>query len=278
WGRRRRPGRLLAVVSPRFAESQPAPVADLAASVDVVPIAEAELDRIKRAAGMRIGHELHDIASRRLHPASHAGQQWTLLDRCTPCLRATHGVIPQFDTCVVPVAAGLTLGCSFSGMYTELPYLPGAPPAPEAERARAVGLRFLFSRVLAHPQLTVLHSVDSRAIASHPRHPKLRLLTMPIGLAAASPGGAEALGRTLGIDRGRTVCLLFGMLSAHKGVYALLAALRRLPAELGRRIAVVIAGSAAPADEARIRAEIDHLGGGHPVQIVSRFGFVPDAE
>src|SRR5262249_8182078 len=59
WGRRRRPGRLLAVVSPRFAESQPAPVADLAASVDVVPIAEAELDRIKRAAGMRIAPDEH---------------------------------------------------------------------------------------------------------------------------------------------------------------------------------------------------------------------------
>lgn len=243
------------------------------------PAEQAEkLRREKSATGVAI--PFHDLLKAGAEADYAALYDWELLSRYAAALGATHSFIVHLDQYLPLLAAGLPAPSPLSGVYfgptfhyAELGLAPATPSGPRE--------KFVLARALRHPDLQTLFTLDRFAAERAARFPggeRVAFLPDPVRLARPLPGQTAALRVALGIQPGRRVGLLFGQLEARKGVEALLAAVEHLTNDECRRLCLLLVGGVFPRYQAVIERESAQVTAARPVQIVTRFGYAPDAE
>ena len=145
------------------------------------------------------------------------------------------------------------------------------------ERVRRYRKRLLLVASLRNPHLDLVFSLDPTAAPIIDRlNPRVRAIASP---DPVDPGESTEpswrIRGSLGIEQGRQMLLLFGMLNARKGVLALLTALQHLSDDACRRVAVVLAGRVDATDSVAIEA-LAIRASERPLQLVIRDEFVPE--
>jgi glycosyltransferase involved in cell wall biosynthesis len=209
---------------------------------------------------------------------------WELLARYARTTRADRLFVLYLDQYLPLLAAGLEPPAPIAGIhfasrfqYAEQRLDRGAPVNP----ARALRERFVLTRALRQSTLDTLFVLDPYAVAAIqrlPRGDKARFLPDPVELPIATSSQTAAMKQALGIEPGRRVLLLFGSLSERKGLAPLLEGLHRLDPTTAGQLCVVLAGVAHPSQREKLDASIAALTQVQPVQVVHRYGFVPEGD
>jgi glycosyltransferase involved in cell wall biosynthesis len=278
--------RISVVVSPEFMRKHLDVVNNIttAANVEWVAISEAELSWYRASFGSLV---------------KRAYVEWRLFCRYAKRLGANQALIMYLDRFQLPLALQLPVPCDLSGIYfrptfhyqTFLGYNPSLK-----DRFRAWRQSLLWRLACRHPRLKVLFSLDPLAVEPLQR---LGKISCPLGANVVHlPDPVEGypketdsrttneLRDELGIEVGRRVFLLFGMLDARKGIYQLLDALRLLPAQTAAQLSLLLVGPLVKADEANdalpsehpIKPKIDSISRSEPVQIILHNQFITDEQ
>lgn len=154
------------------------------------------------------------------------------------------------------------------------------PPFREADpwagRLRLAARRALLARVARGPVETVL-TLDAAAVPALERI-GARAAALPDPAEPVAPRAPrEAVRETFGVEDGRVLAVLFGSLEERKGLFALADAVRRLPAPVARRLAVVVVGRTYDAIRSRVTAALAEADAGE-AQVVFRETFLADAD
>lgn len=224
--------------------------------------------------------QFHDLLRRGRNPDFTAQYDWELFCRHTSRLHATHGFIVHIDHYLPLLAAGATAATPVSGIYFGPSFHYGDfDPESVPEVSKALREKFVLARALRHPSLHTLFLLDpfaAKRAQAFPSGEKAVYLADPVrSPARPSPEAAAALRAELGIEPDRKVFLLFGHLTRRKGVHQILEAVRQLPPDACRRFCLVLAGAIDPHYRAQLEAGITAARAAQPVQIVTRYGFVP---
>ncbi|QYO67290.1 glycosyltransferase [Leptolyngbya sp. 7M] len=211
--------------------------------------------------------------------------QYQLIAHYAKRLRATHGVLMHFDSCQMPFMLGLRLPCSFSAVCFRLTfhykYFSNYTPTWK-ERIQQFREQVFLDRLLAHPQFRVLFCLDPLAVPLLNRYRNRKAeavyLPDPVELITASEVAASQLRQRLGIESDRKVFLAFGVLAdGRKGTRQLLEAVSLLTSQVQHKLCILLAGEPFEAGQATLEEWLMPLRQ-LPVQIVTRFGYLPEAE
>jgi glycosyltransferase involved in cell wall biosynthesis len=288
WLARRLPGTLDFVVDDRFPEVH-ADVVALAEPyrerVRFIALSEAEVDSIRTNSSER--PTLMEFLRQGLRTMPHVEREWNLMCRYAEQCGASHLLVQYMNQTVLGLAAGLPAPCPVSGIYHDLILQEAGAPAAKAETH--LPQKFVWKRILRHPQLHTLFVLDMFSLPSLQAFNEASVVYLPAvadlpdlagGCAADENTAGEVKARLRaewGIEPGRTVFLLLGSLDDRKGVPQTLEALAVLPPELAQRSALVIAGKprrslAAVLDSALAAARRHTV-----AQIVTRFEYLPES-
>ena len=211
-------------------------LAPAAAALDDPPVAFLPLD------------ETHCARCLRPPLVRAALARWRLMRDCLDATGADEGHFLCIDTLSLPLALELTMGGRrLSGILfrPSAHYRTLEPSRPTGlERLRDARKRLLYPRMLRNPELATVLSLDPyfATFAQRAYHDggKVVALADPAArLREPSPGPSP-------FPCGRTAFLLFGELTARKGVLQFLEACAQLDSDTARRAAVLIAGRVAP--------------------------------
>lgn len=224
-------------------------------------------DRIRLVA---LSPEEQRFCTHRMLPVS-GFARWWVMRHYLRLTGADVGCFLSLDHLSLPLAFGLgAAGRKLSGiLFRPSVHYPslGAYRPTAAERIRDLRKAVLYRLMLLNSALTVVLSLDPffpdyaarRYLGGH----KVHALPDPVH---PSPVISSALTLPIPVPPDRIVFLLFGVLTARKGILHLMTALRQLSPEMAARAAVVIAGKVAPelgeqlaqqqADLARERPEL----------------------
>lgn len=194
---------------------------------------------------------------------------WTMRARLRQT-RADHGVFLCLDHLSLPFGMGLKVGkADVSGVLfrpsVHYPPDPHHAPTP-GERMRDLHKAVLYPLMLRNPAIRAVWSLDPyfpAFAAKRYRHGhKVRPApdpAYPFQKAAGTwQGGDDAVPARL-VPPGRTLFLIFGVLSERKGTLALVDALRRMEPRYAGSIAVMAAGTVDPAIESRLKQALSEL-------------------
>ena len=276
WCKHQLPGYLYIVVVPEFKRFH----RDL-----IQAIAKSEHPRIKLV-------ELTDIEVSALNSRQSAIsritrniQEWDLYCHYAKLLQASHSLLMYLDTSEIPLAIGRESPCPFSGIYfrPSFHYSNFAKYNPSwKDRLQKLREQLTWWRILSHPQLKNIFCLDPYAVedlAYNSQHSKVTYLPDPLEIEQFSPQNQQLKQKTeLKIESGRTVFLLFGALDSRKGIYQLLDAIPKLPANLCQKLCLLIVGGTNDADQSNIKQKLKTISINKPVQIIERYEFIPDAE
>jgi glycosyltransferase involved in cell wall biosynthesis len=183
------------------------------------------------------------------NPKSKYWNAWKLFCKYATVGKATHGLVMFLDMFQLSIWLGQKSPIPFSGIYFRPTFhyelYQGFRPSI---RETLVGWRkaFLLQRVLKKPQLTNLLSVDGTAVPYIREHfsTSARVAHFPDSFSRQSPSDQQAneLRDTLGIEPGRMVFCLIGVLDNRKGPMQLLNAIRHLPDDVAEKTCILLAG------------------------------------
>jgi len=275
WSEKRFKGSLFVVVSPKFIEVH-ADVVELALAQGASTI-EFVAITIEEEAVLNSRRSKFDRALRNL-------REWHLLQKYAESLAATECLLMYLDTCELPLVLGSGLACPFSGIYFRPTFhysdLAGYVPDLK-ERLQQWREKIFLNRLLHHPKLKSLFCLDPFVVKylDPPAAVGVVHLPDPVETNPLVDGDTQDMRSALAIDSDRLVFLLFGSFEAErKGVYQLFEALERLPPSLCQKVCIILVGNAGQEEQSRIQVRVDSLCQHHPVQIITRFGFIPDQD
>jgi glycosyltransferase involved in cell wall biosynthesis len=185
--------------------------------------------------------------------------RWWTMRRYLRALGAEAGHFLSIDHVSLPLALGLkAAGCRLGGIlfrpsvhYRAL----GSRRRRAREWVRDARKAILYQLMLFNNAVRVVLTLDpyfpQYAAQCYAHGGKVKAVPDPVHPAV---NGTAADARIAdGVPSDRTVFLLFGYLTERKGVLSLLQALRRLPADVASRAAVILAGKVEP----EIRSAVD---------------------
>ncbi len=185
--------------------------------------------------------------------------------------------------CIQRMAALLEtqLPCQFDGIFFNPTFhYGGCGLGDGSSTLKQVKEKFVLSRFLKHPRLRRLHCLDSYAVAAARKKmgsDKITYLADPVEqLGEQTAEAGRCLRKQLGVKTGRRAFLLFGALTRRKGIPQLLDSLEQLPPESHRRLCLLLVGQPDPAEAEHYRQRLQALQQRRPIQIISRFEFVPE--
>ena len=198
--------------------------------------------------------------------------------------RPTHVLLLYFDH--AQLALGLGLRFSFPVSLSGILFRPSfhygefeTDTPPLRERVTRLRKRLVLQGALQNPHLATVFTLDPSAvpaISSLSRGAKAVALPDPVDPTPSIPeASVEAVRAAYGVEEGRTLALLFGLLAERKGVFALIDALRLLPSSAAQRLTVLFAGAIRPEIHDRLRAAAEGIG---PPTLLLHDTFVPDDE
>ncbi|MEM7033992.1 MAG: glycosyltransferase [Chloroflexota bacterium] len=227
-------------------------------------------------------HWYHTSAS---NPVARARAEWVLLCRYARKLGATQVLMMYIDHLQLPLALQLPLPCELSGIYfrPSFHYKHFSVFRPSfKDRLRILRQSFLWRLAFHHPRLKILFSLDPFAVVSLQDVSKTNVVHLPDPVEdyqrQPDPFAIRQLRTELGIEDGRIVFLLFGILGERKGMYQLLNAIRYLSPSLIKRISLLFVGPLVQVEEQQINAKIASISAEEPIQIISRDRFVKDPD
>lgn len=192
--------------------------------------------------------------------------RWRAMRRLLRLTGADHGHFLTIDFLSLPLALGLPIGRPVSGILfrPSVHYREMAGDRPSGrERLRDLRKHVLYGRMLRHPELTAVCSLDPYFVGYAARRygdgGKVRWLPDPVPLRVV-PDSVEC-GLAARFPPGRIAFLLFGVLTARKGILTLLDALDRLAPESASRVAVMAAGRVDPPIAGEVRRMTEALAG-----------------
>ena len=275
WQKHNFPGCLQIVVRPEFFQIHTDPVrlaaCDQRSNVKFTAITQTEANRI-------------DQGQSRWERFVGNFRRWQLFRKYATELAATHALFLYFDRCQLPLALGARSPCPFSGIYFRPTFHYEAFPAFDPSWYHPMQLikeRMILNQVLKHPQLKTLFCLDPFAIQNlqqMSRSVKVTHLPDPVSLPNQADLNSEQLRKRLAIQPHRQIFLLFGALDERKGIDQVLRAIAQLPNELCDKLCLLLAGGTHPKEQDRIRTQINETCAKKPVQIVTEYQFIPEAE
>lgn len=275
WEQNRLPVELYVIVAPEFVQKYEHLVKTNAdntkASVQFLPISESESQSIRKK-----GNAFSQLSNRL--------EEWRLMCKYTAELEVDHCLILYLDTCEFPLSLGLKPPCPISGIYFRPTFhyqdFAGHHYAPESWLKR-LRERLFIHRMVHNPKLHMLFCLGPFAAeAIRELYPQAQAIALadPVEIPQIDSLNAQALLEKHGVSPGRKVFLLFGAITARKGIYQLLEALEKLPAEVCRQICILIVGEVNSAEKPRLCTQIESVCKAQPVQIITHFEFVSDVE
>jgi glycosyltransferase involved in cell wall biosynthesis len=211
-----------------------------------------------------------------------AFQELQILKKYTKVLKTSHCLLMYLDTILLRLALPSRLPSPFSAIYFRPILHYGNFPnyLPEGkENVWAWRDRVCLARLLKHPNLATLFCLDPLAV-DHINQvyttTKTAELPDPVQIYPPQQSQLEQLRQRLGIPANRTVFLLFGALSARKGLHQVLEAILLLSAPLSERITLLLVGPIAAEDQAELNHQITVLQHTSFVQIICHHDFIPD--
>lgn len=213
-----------------------------------------------------------------------AFQEWKLFCKYAVALEATHCLFMYFDTCQLPLALGLKSPCPFSGIYFKptFHYVDFSNHAPSwSSSVKRRRERSLLSRVLQHPQFQTLFCLDPFAVKYFEAlqgNTHSVFLPDPVQITDDSEIQLDTLRNELNISSDKLIFLVLGVLSKRKGIHQLLEAVSILPPEICKKLCLLLVGETSKKEKALIESRVDALRQSRPVQLVSRYEFIPEQE
>ncbi|MCW5791031.1 MAG: glycosyltransferase [Polyangiaceae bacterium] len=263
------------VVAPSFPERHPELMSNAARrGISVVPLTPEE------------GAALTRSGRGRLAPARRALTEWGLLCRYATRLGASQAVTLYFDPLLqLCLPLRFSAPVPISGIYfrptLHYPGFPDGPALGARERLRAARQTLALRAALGHPRLGVIFSLDPLAVpalqALGPQE-RVRPLPDPVEPLVSSAAEIEALRSRLQIAPERKIALMFGALTARKGLSETLRALGALRRAELSRLTLLVVGRVAPALYAEVERARRSLGARAPGSVVVQDEFVPEGE
>lgn len=273
WNDNKVPGKLEVVVSPRFLE----------AHGDVVDLS-THLERSDIRFTAITAQEEAELGSRKtfISRTKRSFQEWELLCKYASLVKATQCLIMYFDTAQIPLAIGISSPCPFSGIYFRPTFHYSKFSNYRLswkEQLQQRREKFILSRVLRHSQFHRLFCLDPFAVKYLQNYEgQVIYLPDPVSTKPEFSIQPEVLKGQLGIEPNRRVFLLFGALTGRKGIHKLLDAISMLPPNLSQCCCLLLVGEIKSTDQPIVEAKIASIRQSLPVQIITHYQFVPDAE
>ncbi|MDX1547794.1 MAG: glycosyltransferase [Rhodothermales bacterium] len=273
WGAQQRPGRLEVVVPPSFAGPHP----DVPEAAARFAGAGVSYSPLPEPVALPYDGPLGLVRTDRAHGR--------LLRETVRRLEPDHVVLMYADHVLLSLGLGLRLPgvATLSGIYFRPSFhyraFDGDDAGPK-ERLKRIEKRTRLRLALRNPHLTHLFCLDPYVVPYAERMAGgVAAVPLPDGITLHPPGRTPEATRTRwGVEPGRRVALLFGVVDERKGVYPVIEALGRLPETAQRQVALVLAGPVPEAERARQRAAIERLRATSAVQVVQDTRFIPDEE
>lgn len=197
--------------------------------------------------------------------------EWNLCRYYIREYQPTHTLLMYFDLFQLAIGLGRRTSCMVSGIYFRPDFHYGTPSGLKA-RLNALRKKLTLLGMLRRGAVTNLFCLDHSAVAALRQiSPGVNVLPLPDPVESYSIPAAEIseLRRTLQIELGRRVFLLFGSLDERKGIEPLLDALDQLPPARQADVCLLLVGSIKPDFRQRIDARIADVSA--DVQIVRVF-------
>ncbi|MEZ4702139.1 MAG: glycosyltransferase family 4 protein [Rhodothermales bacterium] len=200
-------------------------------------------------------------------------------------LKPDHCLCMHFDHVQLWLAFGARPihPASISGIYFRPTFhyekWPGHAPSWK-QKLNNARKRFTLKRALRHPLFNTLFSLDPFVVPDLQRWgTPASIVALPDGITPHTALEDHPPPHILQeIEPDRKVALLFGALSSRKGIFSTLEALRRLPAPLQSRLAVVFAGAVEPSERGAFLAAALGVRQETRLQVLIDDRFLPDAD
>lgn len=213
-------------------------------------------------------------------------QEWHFFQRYARTLKADHCLMLYFDSCLLPLAAGMSFPCPFSGIYFR-PTFHYSTFYPQSGAAQPLNARLQkwreqlsIKRALDHPKFKTLFSLDPLAVEGlRQLYPKADVIELPdpVSLRHSAQSEVAALRQSLEIECDRKVLLLFGAITERKGIFQLLEAISLLPSDVCQHLCILLIGESNPTMQPKLRSRIEILQQARPVQFVINFEYLDEA-
>lgn len=199
--------------------------------------------------------------------------------------QACHGLLMYSDFFQLPVSFGKVSPCPLTAIYFRPTFhyreLAEYRPTVNA-RVKAIRKAWLMKRFLRAASVHRVFSLDQLAVDYMNTHMAggASVEFLPDTFAPFEHGSEdiESMRLELGVEEGRTVLMLIGILDRRKGVVELLEACGRLPEEVAARICLVLVGRLAEDCRKDVNELVARLGPGSAAQVILRNQFVPEAD
>ncbi|TFI55188.1 glycosyltransferase family 1 protein [Mastigocladus laminosus UU774] len=211
-------------------------------------------------------------------------REWSLMSRYAKNLGTTECLLMYFDTFQLSVVLRRKLPCAFSGIYFRPRFHYGDfqdITLSQKDRIRHLQERVHISLALRHPQFKTLFSLDQFAVKhlnQESSNTQVVYLPDPVQTYSDSEFKANSFKAKLGIEPGRLVFLMFGIIDGRKGIHQILDAVAMLPPDLCQKFCLLLVGCISSADKPQVKAKIMQLCELLPVQIITRDQFVKERE
>lgn len=206
---------------------------------------------------------------------------WKLYCEYAKRLQADHGLLMYFDFFQVPTLLGPASPCPFSGIYFRPTfhyksfrnYVPSLKESIRAKRKE-----FVLRRVLKNRMFERLYCLDSFAVehikANFNTESQIALIADSFAVYESSPERQAELRTSLGIEPGRTVFCLLGVLDQRKGVKELLECLHLVPDEVANKCCLLLAGVVHPSQAEEIQTLLTKVQRDSPMQLILHNNYI----
>ncbi len=268
-------GEFILVVSPEFPQAHP----EIADFIGNVPHANIHLVPLTAADEATLVQNPSTFKQR----LRRAWGEWALVNHYAQKFSASHCFIASFDFFQFPFLFGKRLPCPVSGIHLKLTFHYSSFPGYQQTwkgRIQKWREQLLLASILRRPDLKKLLCLDPYAVAAiKTQAADAKLAYLPDPVAIRRPWfDSDALKTRLGIQPGRRLFLLFGELSARKGIHQTLEALQGLDTPLCERVCLLIVGHCHPAAQEQLSQQVEATRRLRPVQIIENYAFVSEQE
>lgn len=226
-----------------------------------------------------------------LKPISHKisrgvryAQEWGLFCHYTKKLSAHHAVLMYLDTYRFPILLTSGPSCSFSAIYFRPSFHYSKFNDQRLSWKKSISTiqeKWLFETLLKKPKLDKVFCLDPFVvdeIKKTTRSADVIALPDPVELELTSFNlkNMMSVREDLGVEEGRTLFLLFGLLDSRKGIFKLLESLHFLPSCHCEKICLALVGHLVPEEKILIENQINKLIDKTLVQVVQKYEYIPE--
>jgi len=208
---------------------------------------------------------------------------WRLFCEYAERLNADHGLVMYSDFFQLPVVLGRKSPCPFSMIYFRPTFhysgFQSYRPSLK-ESLRGLRKKVLLKQVLKQSELAVLYCLDEVVVDyikenMNPTCHVQRLADTFNEYGVPVERGAE-LRTELGVESGRRVMMLLGVLDRRKGVIELLESVKQVSDEAARKMCIVLVGKVHDSHREEVIALIKQVQAETSVQLVLHDAYIDD--